>query len=575
MYRQEKLLAGALLLLVSLSNPAGATTVRFRPGVTYRVGTAPRAVVAADFNGDGKQDLAVVNAGNAGAGDDGSVSILLGNGDGTFQSASNIPGGKNPVSIAVGDFNGDGRPDLAVGDAGDGGSISILLGNGDGTFERAESVGLEGAAFSLAVGDFDGDLRTDLVVLQVPSSAKLTVFFGNGDGTFARGSDVLTDIAVGFNLGVLVADFNGDHKLDLVISGSGGAILLGNGNGTFQPALGVGVVSTSAAPTSVGDFSGDSRLDLVMEITRFRGESFDVLLQVLLGNGDGTFQAAKDIFDIPGVTFQHTLFAATGDFNGDKNLDIAVTERSTDPTFVKRTVDVFLGNGDGTFQPATSFGTNSSPASVSVANLNADQSPDLITVNPDDNTIGVLLNTTGADFSISSSAPTPGIISRGQSSTSTVTLSSLNAFNNPVALTCSVQPTPSAPICSLNPNSVTFDANGNATATLTMSTGAASASLSPSSLHHNARPFQFLWLPVAGFALMGTGFGSSRSVRRKLTVYLLGGTLFAALTLQVACGGGSSGSSSSTGPQSTAYTVTVTGTSGLTTHSATVTLAVR
>ena len=163
MYRQEKLLAGALLLLVSLSNPAGATTVRFRPGVTYRVGTAPRAVVAADFNGDGKQDLAVVNAGNAGAGDDGSVSILLGNGDGTFQSASNIPAGKNPVSIAVGDFNGDGRPDLAVGDAGDGGSISILLGNGDGTFERAESVGLEGAAFSLAVGDFDGDLRTDLV----------------------------------------------------------------------------------------------------------------------------------------------------------------------------------------------------------------------------------------------------------------------------------------------------------------------------------------------------------------------------------------------------------------------------
>jgi len=161
MYRQEKLLAGALLLLVSLSNPAGATTVRFRPGVTYRVGTAPRAVVAADFNGDGKQDLAGVNAGNAGAGDDGSVSILLGNDDGTFQSASNIPAGKNPVSIAVGDFNGDGRPDLAVGDAGDGGSISILLGNGDGTFERAESVGLEGAAFSLAVGDFDGDLRTD------------------------------------------------------------------------------------------------------------------------------------------------------------------------------------------------------------------------------------------------------------------------------------------------------------------------------------------------------------------------------------------------------------------------------
>jgi hypothetical protein len=164
----------------------------------------------------------------------------------------------------------------------------------------------------------------------------------------------------------------------------------------------------------------------------------------------------------------------------------------------------------------------------------------------------------GADFSISASAPTPATVSRGQSSTSTVTLAHLNTVDNPVALTCSVQPAPSAPSCSLNPDSVSFDANGHATATLTISTGPAMASLVPAAVRYGGRPLGFLWLPLAGFALMGAGLGrrsSHRLVRVALGALLLGG-----LILQAACNGASSGQP---------YSVTITGTSNTTQHSTT------
>jgi hypothetical protein len=235
-----------------------------------------------------------------------------------------------------------------------------------------------------------------------------------------------------------------------------------------------------------------------------------------------------------------------------------------------RRVDVYLGNGDGTFRLPASFDTNSLLSWVLVTDLNADQAPDVVTANLSQNTISVLLNSTGADFSIVASAPTPGTVSRGQSSTSTVTLNHLNAFDNPVALTCSVQPAQAAPTCSLNPNSVTFDANGNATTTLNIHTSAVTASLVPFSLRRDSRRLRFLWLPLTGFALMGAGLGSSRSTSRKVTGCLFFGVLFSGLTFQAACGGGGSG-----GPHSSTYTITVAGTSGSTQHSTPVTLTVQ
>src|SRR5215472_5903482 len=178
MIRRDRLFVATMVAVFTVSEAVGVT-INFKPAVNYPIGTNPVAVAAGDFDGDGNVDLAVVINGNASIGDDGSVSILFGNGDGTFHAAVNIAAGKNPVAIAVSDFNGDGRPDLAViNNDGGTGNVGILLGNGNGTFRSPVDYATGTGPNMVSVADFNGDLKPDLVVENATS---FSVLLGNGD----------------------------------------------------------------------------------------------------------------------------------------------------------------------------------------------------------------------------------------------------------------------------------------------------------------------------------------------------------------------------------------------------------
>jgi hypothetical protein len=274
----------------------------------FSVGGNPTAVAAADLNGDAIPDLAVVDSGNGNT--FGDISILIGNGDGTFQAAQTFSTGKYPSGIVVTDFNLDGVLDLAVANR-DSDTISVLLGNGDGTFQTALTGPAGVYPHALASGDFDGDGIPDLAVAN---EHNIYVMRGFANGGFT----IVQVLAQDTNpLTLAIDDVNADGKLDLLIGGGypreGVSVSLGNGDGTFQESAQTFAAGDYPASLAVGDFNHDGRLD-VAAANRF---SDDVSL--LAGNGDGTFQ--------PALTFRAGLSpisAAAGDFNHDGKLDLVV-----------------------------------------------------------------------------------------------------------------------------------------------------------------------------------------------------------------------------------------------------------
>jgi hypothetical protein len=355
----------------------------FLPPATVPAGAYPSRVAVGDFNGDGLQDLVVTN------GNGNTVSILLGNGDGTFQAPQQVAAGIYPSAVVVGDFNGDDIPDLAVANPSTPGTVSILLGNGDGTFQNAVSYAAGSYPDGLAVGDFTGNGIADLAVADHSVSGTVSVLLGNGDGTFQA---PLTYADGQQPNSIVVGDFRGVGTDDIITTNeyhtcNGSTcnwleedvrMLRGNGDGTFQPSQ---VVAGIFFPVSVAaeDFNGDGHLDLVVATVTTDGSVW-----IVLGNGDGSFQAP-----VWYATQRGAAAVTVGDFNGDGIPDLAVATN-----YYSGGVSVLLGNGDGTFQAFQDYPTGSFDCTgVAVGDFNGDGFPDLATANHDyAGTVSVLLN---------------------------------------------------------------------------------------------------------------------------------------------------------------------------------------
>lgn len=357
----------------------------FATGVSYNLGAisaASSVLSVADFNGDGNIDIAVSVAGNNVTGQE---IVLLGNGDGTFQAAKTSAGIYYPQYVAVGDFNGDGKLDLAISSNCDGGCPSdgayILQGNGDGTFQTP-TLAFSGTG-SVAAGDFNGDGKFDLGFY----TGAVQIYLGNGDGTFTNTSNYIPNVfAYTSNFALVTADFNSDNKLDIA---AGNGIFLGNGNGTFQ-GIQIGAVPGNPVAAVTGDFDKNGTVD----VAAISPDS----LYVLSNNGGGELTLTHTYtLQEPGIG------VVTADFNADGNLDLAVL--GIDSTDESWSYSVFLGNGDGSFQSPVTYpqsamaGTAFGPNAIVVADFNNDSRPDLAVAVPEDQTLAVLLGNGDGTFS--------------------------------------------------------------------------------------------------------------------------------------------------------------------------------
>jgi VCBS repeat protein len=370
----------AILALLTLTAPCLAFV---GPQYTFgrhdfQTGTFPSGVVAADVNGDGKEDVIVANQ------LDNTVSVFLGQPNGIFGARQNFPTAAGPVALVVADFNHDGKLDLAV-VASSANVVSVLLGNGNGTFRPAVNYPTGQGPYALAAGDFNHDGNVDLAVVDScgPNSCSNTVsiLLAKADGTFQSKKDYpvgATPIAIAAH------DLNGDGNLDLAVANSGGnsiSILLGNANGTFKPSI---EAATEAAPCgiAIADFDGDKIPDLAVT-----HQNAPWALTVLKGNGNGTFQTEQQVAQLV-----DTNEVVAVDVNRDGKTDLVLTVVSQGGALI------FIGKGDGTFQSPVNYTTGTYAYGLAVQDVNGDGNRDLVVTDQESHYLTVLLGNGDGTF---------------------------------------------------------------------------------------------------------------------------------------------------------------------------------
>jgi hypothetical protein len=355
----------------------------FLDPVSYAVGTYPNAVVSGDFNNDAVDDLAFANGG------DQTVSVLLGNADGTFDPAISSPSGNAPTSLAAGDFNDDGMLDLVTGDHPYGltTDVTVLLGNGNGTFQTPTGYDVtypysysNYGAYSVAAGDVNGDGTIDIIATTALSNYYVggndlsAVLLGTGTGTF--GAPLWSIVGDGIPDAAAVVDVNGDGRLDIATATNHGyvQVALGDGTGYFgSPSYYyTGAYSLSLVASDLND---DGNVDLAA------ANYLSGTVDVLLGTGSGTFSGPHSY-----AAGSYPSSLATADFDGDGNVDLIATNSPN------ATVSVLLGTGTGAFRPPVNAAVGSTPWRVVAGDFNGDGLMDAAFANHSSHNVSILIN---------------------------------------------------------------------------------------------------------------------------------------------------------------------------------------